>query len=479
MVEHPSQDMDPQGDTLGDVCVLGAGATGIAVARYLAACDNARVSSVTLVGGKKSRTSDDTEQLEDLGVRVVLGSEQMDDEYDLAVVSPGIPESSAFFRGAQAHAREVIGEPEFAWRESPWRWLAITGTNGKTTTTKLTQQLLVAGGLNAKAVGNIGLVATGEVLGRPKDEWFVTELSSFQLATSHRLHPRVACLLNVTPDHVEWHGSLEAYAEAKERVFANLDEGDLAVVSCEDKWCRKIIERLDERGLRICRVAVHSDPQTACAAFVRDDRLVVRLDGEEHVLVSVDSLSIKGEHNVQNALAAAACALEVGVPNGAVSHSLMVFRPLEHRIEDVDTIGGVRYVNDSKATNVDATIKALTAFTPGKVVVLLGGHDKGTDLDHLSRAVSARCKAAVCYGEAAERIAQSLEKIDAQMGLDVRRVATMREATSLARELADSGDVVLLSPACSSFDEFSSYRERGAVFKKLVGTLAQADGGQS
>ncbi len=479
MVEHSSQDMDPQDDTLGDVCVLGAGATGIAVARYLAACDKTRVSSVTLVGGEKSRKSDDTAQLEESGVRVVLGTEQIDDEYDLAVVSPGIPESSAFFCGAKTHAREVIGEPEFAWRESPWRWLAITGTNGKTTTTKLTQQLLVAGGLSAKAVGNIGLVATGEVLDRPKDEWFVAELSSFQLATSRRLHPRVACLLNVTPDHVEWHGSLEAYADAKERVFANLDEGDLAVVSCEDKWCRTIIERLDERGLRTCRVAVHSEPETACAAFVRDDRLVVRLDGEEHVLVSVDSLAIKGEHNVQNALAAAACALEVGVPDGAVSHSLMVFRPLEHRIEEVDTVGGVRYVNDSKATNVDATIKALTAFTPGKVVVLLGGHDKGTDLNHLSRAVSARCKAAVCYGEAGERIAQSLEEIDAQMGLDVRRVANMREATSLARELADAGDVVLLSPACSSFDEFSSFRERGTVFKELVDSLAHADGGQS
>jgi UDP-N-acetylmuramoylalanine--D-glutamate ligase len=152
---------------------------------------------------------------------------------------------------------------------------------------------------------------------------------------------------------------------------------------------------------------------------------------------------------------------------------------LEHRIEEVKTFGGIRYVNDSKATNVDATIKALTAFTPGKVIVLLGGHDKGTELDHLSRAVSARCKAAVCYGEAGERIAQSLERIDAQMGLDVRRVANMRAALGLARELADAGDVVLLSPACSSFDEFSSYRERGAVFKKLVSTLALADGGQS
>ena len=476
MCDSPDSGFEQDATPLGDVCVLGAGDTGLSVAHYLASCGKDRVASVTLYGGAKATASDRTQALEDMGVHVVLGTEQISGHYDKAIVSPGIPESSPFFLAAKEHADEVMGEPEFAYRESPRKWIGITGTNGKTTTTLLTCELLATGGLKAQAVGNIGVVATGQVAGRAEDEWFVTELSSFQLATATRLHPRVACLLNITPDHVEWHGSMEAYANAKERLFQNLDAGDLAVVSCEDEWCRAIAQRLSNRGIRVCHVGVHVESQDPCAAFVRAGRLVVRLDGTEHDLVSVDSIAIRGEHNLQNALAAAACALEVGVPTAAVIHGLMVFRPLEHRIELCGTVGGVRFVNDSKATNVDATVKALTAFVPGKVIVLLGGHDKGTELDQLAHAVSARCKAAVCYGEAADRIAAALEEADGPMGLDVRHANHLRDALRTAADLAQKGDVVLLSPACSSFDEFRSYKERGAVFKRLVAALS-ADGG--
>ena len=462
--------------SLGHTCVLGLGRTGEGVARYLASLLGGRVASVTLYGGANSHEGEATRALEDLGVRVICGTEQVEGSYDLAVVSPGIPQDSAFFRAAQAHAREVVGEPEFAWRESPDRWIAITGTNGKTTTTLLTTSLLRTGGYAAEAVGNVGTLVTGEILGRQEGSWFVTELSSFQLATTTRLHPRVACLLNITPDHVEWHGSMEAYAAAKERVFANLEQGDLAVVSCEDAYCRAIVDRLQERGLRVCVVAVHRDPQTPCAAFVRDRRLVVRLDGKEHALVACESLAIKGDHNVQNALAASACALEVGVPEDAVSHGLMLFSPLEHRIEPCGSIGGVAFVDDSKATNVDSVAKALTAFAPGRVIVLLGGHDKGTELESLAHVVSARCKAAVCYGEAGPRIAEALRDEDGDMGLVVLQAEHLSDAVRQARERALSGDVVLLSPACSSFDEFANYHERGVRFKELVQAMREDAG---
>ncbi|MDO4797745.1 MAG: UDP-N-acetylmuramoyl-L-alanine--D-glutamate ligase [Coriobacteriales bacterium] len=476
MCDTPDVGFEPGVASLGDVCVLGAGDTGLGVAGYLVSCGEARVRSVTLFGGARAIESDATRALERAGVRVILGTEQIEGHFDKAIVSPGIPESAPFFQAAQEHADEVMGEPEFAYRESPHQWIAITGTNGKTTTTLLTRELLATGGLKARVVGNIGVVATGQVKDRDDDEWFVAELSSFQLATSKWLHPRVACLLNVTPDHIEWHGSMQEYAAAKERLFANLGANDLAVVSCEDEWCRGIARELDERGLRVCSVGVHVESAGPCAAFVRDGRLVVRLDGVEHDLVSAKSLAIRGEHNIQNALAAAACALEVGVPAAAVTHGLMVFRPLEHRIEACGEVRGVRFVNDSKATNVDATIKALTAFVPGKVVVLLGGHDKGTELDQLAHAVSARCRAAVCYGEAAERLYEALLEADGPMGLDVRRAAHMRDALQVAFDLAQEGDVVLLSPACSSFDEFGNYRERGEVFKELVASLAPAGG---
>lgn len=464
---------------LGSVCVLGLGRTGLAVADYLADEIGGRVDAVTLYGGAASQLGDGARALERRGVRVVCGTEEVDGQFDLAVVSPGIPMDSDFYRRAQSRSREVVGEPEFAWRQSPERWLAITGTNGKTTTTMLATALLRSGGLDAQEVGNVGTVATGEVRGRAGNGWFVAELSSFQLATTTRLHPRVGCLLNVTPDHLEWHGSMQAYADAKERLFANMGPDDLAVVSVDDEWCRKAVLRLERRGLRVCQVSVHSEPQGPCAAFVRDGRLVVRLDGTEHPLVRATSLPIRGEHNVQNALVAAAAAIEVGVSDSAASHGLLTFSPLADRIEPCGEVDGVQFVNDSKATNVDSVAKALTAFVPGRVVVLLGGHDKGTELVTLAHAVSSRCKAAVCYGEAGPRIARALVDEDRDMGLVVREAAHMREAFEVACALAQRGDVVLLSPACSSFDEFGSFHERGDVFRSLVQSLADGRGRSS
>ncbi len=454
--------------TLGDVCVLGLGSTGIAVSRYLAALVGTRVGSVTLYGGEASHPGPITEELEALGVRVVCGTDNVEGRYDLVVASPGIPESSGFFVSAHEHADEIIGEPEFAWRESPERWVAITGTNGKTTTTMLTTRLLASGGRDALAVGNVGTVATGAVQDRAQGSWFVAELSSFQLATTSQLHPRVACLLNVTPDHLAWHGTMEAYASAKERLFKNLDRDDLAIVSVDDEWCRGVARHLAERGLRVCLVSVHGEPEGENAAFVRSNRLVVRLGGVDHTLVLAKSLKLEGAHNVQNCLCAAAVALDLGVSDDAVSHALLSFAPLEHRIEPCGVIRDVRYINDSKATNVDAVEKALVAFTPGKVVVLLGGTDKGTDLESMAHVVSARCKVAICYGEAGQRIASALEDADSGMGLAIEVVPHMRDAFERARDVAVAGDVVLLSPACASFDEFKGYEERGRMFKSWV-----------
>ena len=464
-----------ESSVLGDVLVLGLGRTGIAVADYLIGLGDSRVTSVTLYGGASSHMGEEAQRLSDAGVRVVCDTDEIEGASDLAIVSPGIPEGSEFFLSARAHAKELIGEPEFAWRESPDQWIAITGTNGKTTTTLLATELLISGGAAAEAVGNVGTASIGRVSTREDGGWFVAELSSFQLATTERFHPRVACLLNVTPDHLEWHGTMEAYAQAKERVFKNLDAGDLAIISGEDKWCRGMAGRLEKRGIRSCKVCVHSEPSDPCAGFVRDGRLVVRLDGTEHALVRVKNLALKGDHNVQNALVASAAALEVGIPADAVSHGLLSFQPLEHRIEVCGEYDGVTYVNDSKATNVDSVEKALSAFVPGKVVVLLGGYDKGTDLGTLVHAVSARCRVAVCYGAAGPRIAQALRAEDGDMGLEVIEAPHMREALHEARAVAKQGDVVLLSPACSSFVEFTSYVQRGQVFKDLVLSISKLE----
>ena len=456
------------GNTFGDVAVLGLGRTGEAVARYLA--DGGRARSVTVFGGASSRPGEGSRALESAGVRVVCGTDEVTGSYDLAVASPGIPVDSAFFRSAEAASAEVIGEPELAWRESPERWLVVTGTNGKTTTTSLATHLLRAAGLAAEAVGNIGVVCTGAVAGREPGSWFVAELSSFQLATTSRLHPRAAALLNVTPDHLEWHHTLEAYAAAKERAFANMGPGELAVVSVDDDVCRGVAERCAARGLRVCRLSVEGEPEGPCAAYLRDGVLTVRLDGVEHALAGTGELRIRGLHNAQNALAAAALALEAGAGDEAVRSGLRSFSPLEHRMEPAGEVGGVRFVNDSKATNTDSVEKALLAFEPGGVVVLLGGHDKMTDLTSLARAVRARCRVAVCYGEAGERIAAALESEPS--GLVVARAPHLREAFDVAAAAARPGEVVLLSPACSSFDEFGGMAERGRAFKALVAERA-------
>ena len=455
---------------LGDVVVLGLGKTGEAVADCL--LDNGhggRARSVTVYGGLKSVPGESTRALEAAGARVVCGTEDIEGHYDLAVVSPGISEFSDFFASAQAHADEVIGEPEFAWRESPERWVGITGTNGKTTTTTLTRDLLRAGGFSAEAVGNIGTMAVGEVERRAPGEWLVAELSSFQLATTRRLHPHVAVLLNVTPDHLAWHKTMENYAAAKEKIFANLDAGDLAVVSDGDAWCRDIIGRLEARGLRVCHLLAAGEvpAELPFAAWEREDgMLVVRQDGRDTELVNKSELAIAGEHNVENALAASAAALACGVCVDDVRAGLLAFRPLEHRIEPCGQAAGIRFVNDSKATNTDAVSKALTAFAPGSVVIMLGGHDKGTELADMAADVCASARVAVCFGEAGERIAEALEARGG--GIEVLRAAHMEQALDAAIEHARPGDVVLLSPACSSFDEFSGYEERGRVFKGLV-----------
>ena len=454
---------------LGDACVLGAGKTGLAVARYLADRIGDRVASVTLYGGATSEASAETRELEARGVRVVLGTEDVEGRYDIAVASPGISEFSGFFLSAKSHSGQIVGEPELAWRESPRDWVAITGTNGKTTTTTLAGDLLRASGIPARTVGNIGTLAIGEVGARLDGQFFVAELSSYQLATTFDFHPRVAVLLNITPDHLSWHRTQENYALAKERVFRNMGDGDLAVVSTEDA-CSGIVGRLRDRGLRVCLLDSVREPVGPSAAFARDGRLIVRLDGVEHVLCGVSELLIHGTHNVENALASAAVAIELGASDDAVRRGLLAFSPLEHRIEPCGEKDGVRFVNDSKATNTDAVSKALTAFEPGRIVLLMGGHDKHIDLSDLLGDVVGSCREVVCFGEAGPRLASELSsRVGREAGATgVHEAPHMREALDVAIGLAEPGDVVLLSPACSSFDEFSGYEERGRVFKGLV-----------
>ena len=460
--------------------VLGQGKTGLEVVRWALAHAragaNPQVTSVTVYGGASSERTADTAALEERGVAFVYGTEEVEGSYDLAVASPGISEFSPFFASAKAAAREIMGEPELAFRVSPDRWLGITGTNGKTTVTSLTQHLLTVGGFAAEAVGNIGTCAISKVEHRVPGSWFAAELSSYQLATSEELHPRAAALLNITPDHLAWHRSHENYAAAKLRLFRNMGPDDLAVVNVDDAGAAAHLDAVRATGVRVCELSAH-DTGAADAAFPSDEGvLFVRLGGELTELVSVGSLRIRGAHNVLNALAAAALALFAGVRPEAVRTGLESFAPLEHRIEPVAEIDGVAYVNDSKATNTDAVLKALTAFPPRKVVIMLGGSDKGTPLEAFAREVCAHVRGVVCFGEAGPRFLQAFSEAEGSDEVDLAQADHLADALDVARSIARTGDTVLLSPACASFDEFNGFEARGARFKELVRSLAAQAG---
>lgn len=458
-----------------DLLVLGLGSTGLAVTRWGAAHLGERVRSVTVYGGAQSAPSAETEALAARGVRFVFGSESVEGSYDVCVTSPGISEFSDFFASGRSCARVIMGEPEFAYELSPERWVAVTGTNGKTTTTSLIDYILNASGMASTAVGNIGLAPIAAVDTRAAGSWFTAELSSYQLATTRCLHPRVAVLLNITPDHLSWHRSLEAYARAKYKIFSNQGAGDLAVVCVEDEGAAAALPAARATGAAVCELA-HEDTGAACAAFCADGMLVVRQNGKEHRVADVDELRIRGAHNELNALAAAACALWLGVDDDALHRAITDFQPLEHRIEPVAVVDGVRYVNDSKATNTDAVEKALTAFPREPIVLLLGGSDKGTPLESfVERVVGSTVRAVVCFGAARKRFLDAFVDAAGHHDIDVAEAEDLADAVNVGRSLAERGDVVLLSPACASFDEFSGFEERGRRFKELVGQLEQED----
>ena len=467
----------------GNVLVLGLGKTGEAVAIYLSGLvQSGRVSSVTVYGGLKSEPDPTTRLLEEAGVRVVCGTERVEGSYDTCISSPGISEFSDFYKSAEAASTETFGEPELAWRESPERWVGITGTNGKTTTTTLITHILECAGERVAAVGNIGNTCI-QAVAKGAAHTYVVETSSFQLASMGLFAPDVAVLLNITPDHLYWHMTFDAYVEAKKRIYARLADtrGTLVIDGVCDvtRACIKEFKDDPERGFDYVALGsaagLHASMKDSCgadnAAFLDGD--ILRVDfGERRIdLVRTGELHIKGEHNASNALAAAAAALACGVAPDAVREGLRTFEPLEHRLEPCGSIGGVSFVNDSKATNVDATLKALSAFRPGTAVFLLGGHDKGTDLSELVAEASAVCKAVVCFGAAGPRFYEAFE--DASSPVRRELVEHMEDALDAAIAIAEPGDEVVLSPACSSFDEFESFEHRGKVFKLLVAFRAE------
>lgn len=446
---------------MSSMLVLGLGKSGVATARRLLEQGD---DFVIYAGPSTEANINAAREFERHGVSVLFDTEAIEGSFETCIASPGIAQTGCFYQCAQQHSKQVISEPEFAWKLSPQSWIAVTGTNGKTTTTSLVTHLLNSYDKLASACGNIGDTCIDAVINRRPDEILVAELSSYQLASTIEFAPQVAILLNITPDHLSWHGGYDSYAKAKFNIFKNMKCDSTAIISQTVlNEYPELLEVINTQSIQLISVGVQKE--TNCA-YLNSENVLMYIDdaGNQIELAHADELQIKGSHNVENALCASAAALAYGCDVSMLHKGLLSFCPLEHRLEPSGNIKGIEYFNDSKATNVDATLKALTSFPNNKIVLLLGGSDKGTNLDELVAACNKTCAAIIAYGEAGQRFYDAFTQSQVASYL----AGSMYEAFDKAMEIAKNNQVVVLSPACASFDEFNSFEHRGEVFKQLV-----------
>ncbi len=441
------------------VLVVGLGKSGLAAALFLRR-QGARVT-VSDARSAESLAKEIPALLED-GIMVEAGGHGLLTfrRQDLIVVSPGVPLDTPALAQVRSFGLPVIGELELAARFLKGRILAITGSNGKTTTAVLAGEILKEAGFRTVVAGNIGVPVVGLVEQSTDDTWSVLEVSSFQLETTEKFHPHIAVILNITPDHLDRHGTFENYALAKERIFAQQNEGDYAVLNADDARAAQAATR------SAARVFWFSDEQPVeQGAWLQDGFVVCRPgpDAPVETVMPLVAIPLKGAHNVENVLAAVCAARLAGAPAEAIRRAVEAFKAVEHRLEHVATINGVEFYNDSKATNVDATAKAVAAFSSG-IHLILGGKDKGSDYTQLAPLLRQRVRAVYTIGSAAAKIESQLRG-----SVSILSCQTLESAVNAAASAARSGEVVLLAPACASFDQFENYEHRGRVFKQLVG----------
>lgn len=439
--------------------IIGAARSGLAAAKLIRATGGTPFVS-DLAAADKLGTL--VQSLQDANIRYETGghSDRVF-ECGLMVISPGVPSSSPVIAEASRRGIPVVSELELASWFCPGPIAAITGSNGKTTTTTLIGRILADARVRHTVAGNIGTAFSGVVGGMTPEEWAVLEVSSFQLDHCASFRPRVSVLLNITSDHMDRYGnSMERYAASKARIFQAQATGDTFVFGADDPWTAKVAVQARCRKLPFGMERSADD-----GAWVHGDMMVASVDGVPHEIIRADEITIKGRHNLQNAMAAALVGLLCDVSPASLRATLRNFKGVEHRLEFVREIQGVRYYNDSKATNVDSVWYALQSFT-APIVLMLGGRDKGNDYTRLHDLVRQRVKAVVAIGESADKVAESFKGMAV-----IKKASSMDEAVSTARFVAGVGDVVLLSPACASFDWFQNYEHRGRVFKELVNAL--------
>ncbi len=441
------------------VLVVGLGKSGVASALFL----KSQGSQVTVSDSKsQDQLGKEIPVLLDHGIAVETGAhgERTFRGQDLIVVSPGVPVDAPPLVQARSLGEPVIGEIELAAQFLPKNIVAITGSNGKTTTTTLTGEILTASGLPTLVGGNIGTPAVSLIGQSNPETTIVLEVSSFQLETIETFRPKVAVVLNVTPDHLDRHRTFDAYANAKARIFENQQPDDFTVLNADDETCVSFAKRTRAQVSWFSR-----RNEVPHGAYVAENAIIFRDLNSQHEVLPLAEIPLKGNHNVENVLAAVCAGLLMGCDLARVREAVRNFRAVEHRLEYVATIGGVDYYNDSKATNVDATIKALESFAGG-IHLILGGKDKGSDYTVLNDLLRERVKRVYTIGAAAEKIESHIKGTT-----EISYTGTLDAAIRKAHDTAQPGDVVLLAPACASFDQFQNYEHRGRTFKETVKSL--------
>ncbi|MBE5787836.1 MAG: UDP-N-acetylmuramoyl-L-alanine--D-glutamate ligase [Clostridiales bacterium] len=445
------------------VLIVGMARSGIALARLLA-----REGACVTVNDMKAAEAfgDKLDELKNLDIIFRLGEDGLDalKGQEILIISPGVPIDAPIVKAARTAGIAVSGELEIASLLLPCPMVAVTGTNGKTTTVSLLGAIFKEAGRVAHVAGNIGYPLSAAVMDSRSEDIAVVEVSSFQLETTENFHPLSAAVLNVTEDHLNRHGTMDVYTGLKRHIFDAQDETNYAVLNFDDASCRAMAQGLKGKVLFFSRLE-----EVENGAFIRQGQMVMRLDGQEKIICRADEVKIPGPHNLENALAACCIAYSRGVPGPVIRHALRTFQGVEHRIEFVRELDGVRYINDSKGTNTDSTIKAVQSML-APTALILGGYDKHVSFAPLAQEIvkSPMIENCVLMGATADQIEGALKEAGYTK---IHRAADLSEAIRMCRALSLPGGNVLFSPACASFDMFSDYEQRGRIFKEMVNHL--------
>ncbi|MBN2135809.1 MAG: UDP-N-acetylmuramoyl-L-alanine--D-glutamate ligase [Acidobacteria bacterium] len=443
--------------------IVGAARSGLSAAEFLAA-HGAKVT----VSDKKTvdQLNGNVEKMKQLDVDLDLGghTEKKFLKADCIVLSPGVPKEIAQVVKAREAGIEVISEVELAFRHTDAQVIGITGSNGKTTTTSLTGAIFKEAGYNSLTCGNIGNSFIGELKRHPETEYFVVELSSFQLETIKRFKPSIASILNITPDHLDRYFNFNEYADAKAQIFMNQTGDESAILNHDDIYLKKLAPNLKSK---ILWFSSHEPVANGCC--LKDGKICLMEDGKLVYEFDPSMLIIKGPHNIENFMASCLMARAAGIDVDSIKRAASAFKPIEHRLEFVRKVLGVMYYNDSKATNIDSTIKALESFEKN-IILILGGKDKGGDFTTLESYLKTRVKKVILTGEAGDKIREQIGGM-----VDFVQERKFEYAVNAAIGVALPGDIVLLAPACASFDEFENYEERGRKFKEIIGSMTGGD----